>query len=139
MRFAAFAPTLALACAAASSGPGHSVAKTGTSCAGLPSTDSAVYDTTQLNEHPRVRNGPRIEYPDWERQRGIQGRVIIGLVIEPDGAVNQDSVRVLQSVDPDIDREALRWVRRASFWPGCRNGLPVRVRDQIPIDFKIIR
>ena len=138
MRFTLLATTLALGCAAASTSSARATAFRGaTSCAGLPSTDSAVYDTSQVTEHPRVRSGPRPEYPSVERHRRIQGRVIIGVIVEPDGTVALDSVRVVQSVDPALDREALRWVRGASFWPACRDGRPVRVRIAVPIDFRI--
>ena len=96
-----------------------------------------MYDTSHVTEHPRVRRGgPMPAYPIVELQRRIQGRVIIGVIVESDGTVDQDSVRVLQSVDQAIDREALRWVRGASFWPACRDGRPVRVRVAVPIDFR---
>ncbi len=138
MRCTLFVATFALGCAAASSSAGPPTPFRGaTSCAGLPSADSAVYDTSQVTEHPRVRRGgPMPAYPIVELQRRIQGRVIIGVIVESDGTVDQDSVRVLQSVDQAIDREALRWVRGASFWPACRDGRPVRVRVAVPIDFR---
>ena len=129
--------TLALACgASASRSDRRASPRSATSCAGLVSTDSTVYDTTQVAEQPVVRSGPRPEYPMRERQHRIQGRVLIAVIIEADGSPNQESVRVLSSVDPALDREALRWVSGASFWPACRDGRPVRVREAIPIDFR---
>ena len=129
--------TLALACGvSASRSDRRAGPRSATSCAGLASTDSTVYDTTQVAERPVARHGPRPEYPMRERQLRIQGRVLIAVIIEADGSPNQDSVRIVTSVNPAIDREALRWVSGASFWPGCRDGRPVRVRVAIPIDFR---
>jgi TonB family protein len=130
--------SLWLGCATASSHPRDFGDPRGaTSCAGLPTTDSTVYDTTQVSERPRARSGPILQYPVVERQRGIKGRVIVAMIIRSDGTVDQHSVRVLQRVDPALDDEALRWVKFATYWPGCRDGEPVNVHVSVPIDFKL--
>jgi len=61
------------------------------------------------------------------------------LILNADGTVDRPSVRVLHSVHPAIDAEAVRYAVQASFWPACLNGRPVRVRISMPIDFKISR
>jgi len=78
-----------------------------------------------------------LQYPVVERQRGIQGRVIVTMIIRSDGTIDQRSVRVLQRVDPALDGEALRWVKLATYWPGCREGEPVNVHVVLPIDFRL--
>ncbi len=80
-----------------------------------------------------------LQYPVVERQRGIQGRVIVAMIIRSDGSIDQRSVNVLQRVNPALDDEALRWVKLATYWPGCRDGQPVNVHVIVPIDFKIHR
>jgi TonB family protein len=106
-----------------------------TSCAGLASTDSAVHDTAQVTERPTVRSAPEPAYPRIQRESGIEGRVIMAAIIGPDGTPEQGSVRIIQGVDPAIDREALRWIRGASYWPACHDGRPVRARVAQPLDF----
>ena len=107
----------------------------GTSCVGLASTDSAVYDTTQVTERPSLRSASEPRYPQIQRDLGIEGRVIVALLVGPDGVPDQSSVQVLQRVDPAIDRAAVRWIRSASYWPACRDGRPVRARITQPVDF----
>ena len=109
-----------------------------TSCAGSRSADTTVYDTTQVDQKPIARSGPRLTYPADARQHQIEGRVLFSLIVKTNGSVDPSSIAVVQSVQPDLDAEARRWVDRASFWPGCLNGRPVRVRVLIPIDFRIL-
>ena len=106
-----------------------------TSCAGLASTDSTVYDTTQVTERPVVHTAPEVVYPPMERELLIHGRVILGLIVGSDGAPDSSSITILRTVDPGIDREALRWIGGVTYWPACREGRPVRARIAQPLDF----
>ena len=77
-----------------------------------------------------------IQYPQEAREKGIQGRVFIGFVIEKDGSVS--NVRNLRGVDSELDAEAMRVVESMPKWkPGMHNGEFVRVSYQIPIHFKL--
>lgn len=60
---------------------------------------------------------------------GIQGRVIVQIIIEKDGSISD--VKISRSVDPSLDREALRVVKAMPKWnPGKLNGIPVRVKTK---------
>jgi TonB family protein len=98
-----------------------------------------VYDTTQVATKPKILDGPQLSYPDGPRRRGVQGRVVLTLIVNADGKADYRSIRVIQSLDPEIDREATRYAGQANFQPACLAGQPVRVRDKLPIDFKIRR
>ena len=77
-----------------------------------------------------------INYPQEAKEKGIQGRVFIGFVIEKDGSVS--NVRNLRGVDSELDAEAIRVVKSMPKWkPGKHNGEFVRVSYQIPILFKL--
>ena len=77
-----------------------------------------------------------IHYPQAAKEKGIQGRVFVGFVIEKDGSVS--NVRNLRSVDSELDAEAMRVVESMPKWkPGMHNGEFVRVSYQIPIHFKL--
>jgi len=122
------AVTVAVACATTSSGTGRLVnTKGATSCAGLASADSVVYDTTQVTERPRIRSMPLLTYPVVARRLHEGGWVAIAMIITPDGSVQQGSLRIVQSTDTVFDAEALRWAKGASYWPACRDGRPVRI------------
>ena len=114
------------------------IANPATSCAGLANADSTVYDTLQVSERPRLRIVPERDYPRVQREAAIEGRVLLEVVVRPDGTPDQSSVRVVRSLDPALDRAALKWIRQASFWPACRDGRPVGARIAQPVDFCVV-
>lgn len=77
-----------------------------------------------------------IVYPTSARERKIEGRVVVTFVIRKDGTIND--LWVARSVDPDLDREALRVISASPNWiPGTINGEPVNVRYSIPVNFRL--
>ena len=77
-----------------------------------------------------------IKYPKQIMEEGIQGRVTVSFIVEKDGRVS--NVRLLRSVQPSLDKEAIRVVKSMPKWtPGKQNGKPVRVRFNLPIMFKL--
>lgn len=75
-----------------------------------------------------------LKYPDIAAENGIQGRVFVSFVVEPNGEVS--NVRVVRGVDPSLDREAVRVVESSPKWtPGKQRGKPVRVSFTFPIIF----
>ena len=77
-----------------------------------------------------------IHYPTVAAENGVQGRVVVGFVVERDGSITD--VKVLRSVDPSLDREAMRVVKSMPRWtPGKQNGSAVRVKYQVPVTFRL--
>ncbi len=77
-----------------------------------------------------------IKYPVVAQENGVQGRVIVGFVVEPDGSIS--GVNVMRSVDPSLDREATRVVKSMPKWnPGKQNGSAVRVKYTVPVVFRL--
>lgn len=75
-----------------------------------------------------------LRYPDVAAENGIQGRVFVQFVVEPDGRVS--NVKVVRGVDPALDKEAMRVVENSPKWkPGKQRGKPVRVSFTFPIIF----
>ena len=78
-----------------------------------------------------------LTYPQEARDKGIDGRVFVAMVIEKDGSVS--NVKVLRGIGGGCDEEAVRVISALPKWkPGKMNGEPVRVSYQIPINFKLI-
>jgi len=78
----------------------------------------------------------RVRYPEIAAENGIQGRVFITFVVEPNG--NVTNVSVTRSVDPLLDDAAKEAVAASPKWePGMQRGRPVRVRYSIPIIFQL--
>ena len=77
-----------------------------------------------------------IKYPKQIMEEGIQGRVTVSFIVEKDGRVS--NVRLLRSVQPLLDKEAVRVVKSMPKWsPGKQKGKPVRVRFNLPVMFKL--
>lgn len=77
-----------------------------------------------------------IHYPTVAAENGVQGRVVVGFVVERDGSITD--VKILRGVDPSLDREAMRVVKSMPRWnPGKQNGSAVRVKFQVPVSFRL--
>ena len=77
-----------------------------------------------------------IKYPQIARETGIQGRVFVGFVVEPDGSVS--NVKVLRGIGGGCDEEAVRVVKSMPKWkPGKQRGKAVRVSYMLPVNFKL--
>lgn len=77
-----------------------------------------------------------LTYPEIARTNGIQGVVLVEFVVERDGSVS--NVKVLVSLYPDCDQEAVRVVKKLPKWkPGKSMGKPVRCFYNIPIRFSL--
>ena len=102
-----------------------------------------VYDMTE--QQPQFPGGPKelmaflgtnIRYPVAAQEAGVQGRVICQFVITKEGKVAD--IKVLRSVSPEIDEEAVRVIKAMPTWtPGKQDGQAVNVRYTLPVTFKL--
>ena len=102
-------------------------------------TDDKVYEVCE--QMPIFEGGDaallkylreNLKYPDKTKDRGVQGRLVIGFIVEKDGSLTD--VKVLRLVDIALDSEVLRVVKGMPKWiPGRQNGKRVRVRYLLPI------
>lgn len=77
-----------------------------------------------------------LTYPEEARTIGVEGTVLVQFVVEKDGRVSQP--KVLVSVYPALDEEALRVISKSPKWfPGEHFGNKARVYIQMPIHFKL--
>lgn len=77
-----------------------------------------------------------IKYPVVAAENGIQGKVIVQFVVGKNGSIS--NVKVLRSVDPSLDKEAVRVVSNMPNWtPGKQNGASVNVRFTLPVTFRL--
>lgn len=107
------------------------------------SQDNKIYKSVE--QMPRFPGGEaemmkylsqNIQYPANAAKNDIQGRVILQFVVEKDGQIGE--VKVVRSVDPELDAEAVRVVKSMpNFEPGRQDGKPVSVWYTIPVMFKL--
>ena len=114
-------------------------------CATITNVDDKVYDVVEVEQMPSYPGGngalmqylsSHIKYPVIAEKNGIQGRVICTFVVECDGSITD--VRIAKSVDPSLDKEAVRVVSSMPKWiPGKQDGKPVRVEYTFPVTFRL--
>ena len=106
-------------------------------------TDDKVYEVCE--QMPTYEGGDAallkyltdsVKYPELAKKHGVQGRVVIGFIVEKDGSLT--NVKVLRAVDRALDAEALRVVKGMPKWiPGRQNKQRVRVKYNVPVSFRL--
>lgn len=101
--------------------------------------------TGMIDESPEFPGGnmklmeflaKNIRYPMSAMEKGIQGQVIVKFVVGKDGSIEEP--KVVRSVDPACDKEALRVIKAMPKWkPGKQDGKPVRVEFTMPVNFRL--
>ena len=109
--------------------------------------ESSYSDGNSINDReevmPEFPGGPQalmdylkanVIFPKIAEEAGIQGKVVVSYVIDVDGSVTD--VKVVQSVHPALDKEAMRVVKNMPKWiPGKQDGKAVQVKYSLPINF----
>ena len=109
--------------------------------------DGKVVEYTVKDVLPKFPGGEKafgqfistnLKYPPEARSWGISGKVVITYIVEKDGSLTD--LKVISSPHHALDEEALRVLRRSPKWePGIQNGIPVRVKYTLPVNFSINR
>ncbi|HEX4074052.1 MAG TPA: energy transducer TonB [Candidatus Acidoferrales bacterium] len=110
-------------------------------------TGSWILNYSQLDEDPRPPYRPKgqlsapqpiakadPEYPEDAIKEHIDGEVVLYAIIRKDGAV--DSIQLMRSLDPRLDKSAMAALARWKFLPGRRAGVPVDIEAVVHIPFE---
>ena len=77
-----------------------------------------------------------IKYPTEAIEKGIQGRVIVQMVVTKEGYIAD--TKIARGIDPLLDAEALRVVSSMPKWkPGKQKGEAVNVMYTLPVMFRL--
>ena len=77
-----------------------------------------------------------LKYPQAAVDRGIQGQVLVGFVIDEDGKITD--VHVIRGVDELLDEEAVRVISASPKWkPGTLNGKKVKSSMSLYVEFRL--
>jgi protein TonB len=80
---------------------------------------------------PVEKSDPK--YPPELIKAHVQGEVVLYAIIRKDGSV--DSIQVVRSLDPQLDRNAMNALAEWKFLPATRAGVPVALEAVIHIPF----
>ena len=77
-----------------------------------------------------------IQYPQYAKEHGIRGTVIISFIVEQDGSLSD--VKITKDIGGGCGTEAVRVIKGMPNWiPGLQDGIPIRVQYNLPIKFTL--
>ena len=106
---------------------GHGVART---------PAASVPPSTGLTP-PKVAHEVRPAYTKAAKDAGIQGSVVLDVVIEPDGTVGEVTVKKSLDAVHGLDEEAVKAAKQWTFEPGTKDGKPVPVLVTLELAFTL--
>lgn len=94
----------------------------------------------EVDEYPVPVGGfqvlaQNIVYPKNEKEKGVQGQVIVRALISESGEVIK--TEVVKGVNAALDKAALDAINKTKFTPAKKDGKEVKAQVQIPITFKL--
>ncbi len=125
--------SLALACEAPSPGLPTSPAKSA-----QVTTPNKPFVEFKLDKQATLEPGTAPpHYPDALRAQGKQGEVVVQFVVNPTGAVDSSTIRVLESTDPAFTAAVWEALLESHFQPAEVGGRKVRQLKQLPFVFRL--
>ena len=110
--------------------------------AGKSSEDGVFWVAEKMPEFPGGNGAvaeyvrENMKYPAIAKEKGTQGRVIVQFVVNKKGKIV--SPKVARSVDPDLDKEAIRLIKSMPDWIlGTQGGKAVDVKYTLPVSFRL--
>jgi protein TonB len=93
-----------------------------------------------VEQEPKIVGGlesihKNVYYTEIAKRIGIEGRVVIEIIVDKTGDVVQ--AEIVKGIFDELDLIALNAVKKAKFTPGLQRGKPVKVKMWIPIVFKL--
>ncbi|MSQ82798.1 MAG: energy transducer TonB [Myxococcales bacterium] len=87
---------------------------------------AAPVAAVEVTKMPSMRGKCEGKYTDAAREAGVDGLVVLDLVVDRDG--NADQISVVKGLGHGLDESAVATLKRCKFEPGQKNGIAVAVR-----------
>lgn len=84
---------------------------------------------------PEILREVKPDYTEDARRRGVEGDVVLEIVVRRDGRVG--TIRLLQGLGAGLDQRAIDAVRQWRFAPAMRQGTPVDVMVEVAVEFTL--
>lgn len=91
-----------------------------------------------VEKDPQVDLGElqkKVVYPEMARKSGVEGQVIVRVLVGKDGRVKQTKIQ--HSESSMLDQAAIDAVKKSIFTPAIQNGQPITCWVSIPIKFRL--
>ena len=113
----------------------------------FPKTDTSQYVFTIADIPPVFPGGHKklmkyinknLKHPKDSNNREQGGKVYVAFVINRDGSIDDNTVRVVKGINDSFDNEATRVIKKCPNWtPATIKGRPVKVKYVLPITFDL--
>ena len=97
----------------------------------LPSSDQFV----AYEDPPVPISQPPPVYPEMARKAGVEGMVILHVLVDKEGNVRD--IRLIKGIGAGLDESAIASVRQSKWTPAIQNHKPVSVWVSYPVRFKL--
>ncbi len=110
-------------------------------CRDIPESKTAWFDPNLYLLHSngvklgRPVSAPDPPYAESARQAQIQGTVLLAVAINAGGVVN--AVRVVCSLEPGLDQNAVDAVKQWKFTHATKDGNPVPVQIEVSVGYRL--
>jgi protein TonB len=100
--------------------------------------DPTWYPAKQVDVHPTALYPIKPDYPDKGAEQGVEGHVVLLLLIDEAGAV-KDAAVVEANPEGVFEESALAAFREAHFAPAQKNGRAVKSRVLIRVSYELTK
>lgn len=102
-----------------------------------PTMDVEVYDFYKVEVKPKLLMKYCVDpvYPEFARKAGIEGTVLVEVIVDTTGYVID--AKVVKKLHQLLDTEAVKAVRKWRYTPARQRDRPVRVRVHQPVRFSL--
>ena len=77
-----------------------------------------------------------ITYPEMAKKAGVSGKVYLLLYVNENGGI--DNVKIIKGLGMGCDDAAINGVKSTKFKPAMNNGVAVKAKLSIPINFELM-
>jgi protein TonB len=93
-----------------------------------------IFEFFAVSEKPEIMHKETPKFPDLAKRAGIEGTVVVTVTIGKDGKV--ENANVFRSI-PMLDEAAVEAARKCTFKPAKQRDKFVKVKMNIPFQFKL--
>jgi TonB family protein len=107
----------------------------GTPSPAPPPPSSTEGAETRVDQRPVPLNNPRPNYTEEAHKNGIQGIVVVRVLVGADGAVKR--AQIVRGLPDGLNEEAIRTAFQIRFRPAMKAGKPVAFWQSVQIEFHL--